>query len=375
MSGSVETLKSGRMSEAERKALLDRLDAADAENPAKNRRAMARIPFRRTDVACRIYHPGGSMTTAAIATRNLSVGGTSFLYHGFLHKNTKIELVLARRLGGEDVIAGVVTHCQHIVRSYHLIGMRFAAKIFPKLYLDPADWNALSDGAPVDAATLSGHVLHLDESEMDRLLLTHHLSGTKIDLTSVATPAEAVERIKAKLPDVVLCDAATGGVAAVVKLLRDAGFHGPVGLLTAETAPAAMKAATEGGAAAVLAKPYDAGKMLSMLGTWLSSGAAEGEAIYSTLAESPATKPLIEQYVQRVRVLVRDLQKAVQGGDLKSVRAVCQTLRGTGAGFGFAAVTQIAKEAVTTLDETQSVNEAAAHLQQLEMTCRRLTVK
>ena len=375
MSGSVETLKSGRMSEAERKALLDKLDLADAENPAKNRRSMARIPFRRTDIACRIYHPGGSMNTAAIATRNLSAGGTSFLYHGFLHKNTKVELVLARRLGGEDVIAGVVTHCQHMARSYHLIGMRFAAKIFPKLYLDPADWNELGDGAPVDAATLSGHLLHLDESEMDRLLLQHHLSTTKIELAGVATAGEAVEKIKARMPDVVLCDAAAGGVAAIVKQLRDAGYNGPVGLLTAETAPAAMKAATEGGAAAVLAKPYDVQKMLSMLGTWLSSGAAEGEAIYSTLAESPATKPLIEQYVQRVRVLVRDLQKAIQTADLKSVRAVCQSLRGTGAGFGFAAVTQIAKEAVATLDETQSVSDAVVHLQRLEMTCRRLSVK
>ena len=100
---------------------------------------MTRIPFRRSDVACRIYHPGGSMTTASVATRNLSAGGTSFLYHGFLHKNTKIELVLARRQGSEDVIAGTVTHCQHLVRTYHQIGMKFATKVFPKLYLDPND--------------------------------------------------------------------------------------------------------------------------------------------------------------------------------------------------------------------------------------------
>jgi CheY-like chemotaxis protein len=355
--------------------LLDRLDAADADNPAKNRRAMARIPFRRVDVACRIYHPGGSMTTAAIATRNLSAGGTSFLYHGFLHKNTKIELVLARRLGGEDVIAGTVTHCQHINRAFHLIGMRFAAKIFPKLYLDPADWNDLGDGQPVDPAALGGSVLHVDESEMDRLLLRHHLSTTKIELTSVGTISEAADAIKTKLPDAVLCDVADNDAAQLILALRVAGFNGPVGLLTAETAPATRKAATAAGAAAVLPKPYDVQKMLSLLGTWLSAGAGEGEAIYSTLAESPATKPLIEQYVQRVRVLLRDLQKAVQADDIKGVRAVTQTLRGTGAGFGFAAVTQIAKDAVTTLDETQSVREAQVHLQRLEVTCRRLTAK
>ncbi|HEX8324757.1 MAG TPA: response regulator [Tepidisphaeraceae bacterium] len=364
------------MNEADRKAILDKLDAADAENPAKNRRAMARVPFRKTDIACRIYHPGGSMAVTSVATRNLSAGGTSFLYHGFLHKNTKVEIVLTRRLGGEDVVAGVVTHCQHLNRAFHLIGVRFNAKIFPKLYVDPSDWNELGDGGPVDPVQLSGTVLHMDEQEMDRVLLKHHLSSTKIDLTSVATMLEATAALKNKAVDCVLCDVAVGVAPdMVIAAVRAAGFIGPIGVVTAESAPAAQKAILHAGATAVLNKPYEPQKLLSILATWLAAGAGQAERLYSTLPESPATKPLVEQFVQRVGVLVRDLRRGINGEDLKTVRAVCQTLRGTGSGFGFDALSQIAKEAVQTLDETSSVREALVHLQRLELTCRRLSVK
>ena len=78
--------------------------------------------------------------------------------------------------------------------------------------------------------------------------------------------------------------------------------------------------------------------------------------------------------MQRVRVLMRDLRTAINADDVKNVRGVCQTLRGTGAGFGFALLSQIAKDAVETLDQTLSMAEAQVHLQRLEQTCRRLSV-
>lgn len=367
--------RSQRMTLQERKAILDRLDAADAENPAKNRRAMARVPYR-TELACRIFHPGGSMTTSNIATRNLSAGGTSFLYQGFLHKNTKVELILIRRHGGEDVVAGTVTHCQHVGGAFHQVGVKFAAKIYPKLYLDPSNWTDLGDGAPVEPEKIAGTVLHVDAQEIDRLLLKHNLAATKIDLLSVATADEAVKMVQSRSVDCVLCDISVGDATAetILTSMKQAGFAGTFAVLTAETTPTVLKAATAAGAAAVLGKPYDVQKLMSALGGWLAAGASQGEALYSTLPASPATKPLVEQYVQRVRVLVRDLRTAVSGGDVKSVRGVCQTLRGTGAGFGFALLSQIAKDAVDTLDQTLSVDEAQVHLQRLEQTCRRLSV-
>ncbi|MGC4031304.1 MAG: response regulator [Tepidisphaeraceae bacterium] len=365
------------MSDVERKALLDKLDAADAENPAKNRRSQARVTFRKAEVACRIYHPGGSVTTSTVATRNLSTGGISFIYHGFLHKSTKVEIVLQRRLGGEDIVGGIVTHCQHLNRAYHLIGVRFSSKIFAKLYLEPTEWNELGDGAPVDPAKLLGNVLHFDASEIDRLLLRHNLSTTKIELTSVATLDEAEAAIKSKSFDCILCDTATLNqpFTVVLAALRATGFKGPVGLVTAETSASVLKAATDSGAASILAKPYDAQKLMSLLSTWLGSDVGQAEAVYSTLPDSPTTRPLIEQYVSRVRAMSRELRQVVEGGDIKAVRNICQTLRGTGSGFGFPSLSQHAKDAVTSLDATASVQDAMVHLQRLEQTCRGLAFK
>lgn len=367
--------RSQRMTPQERKAILDRLDAADAENPAKNRRAMARVSYR-AELSCRIIHPGGSMTTAIVHTRNLSAGGTSFLYQGFLHKNTKVELVLVRRHGGEDIAAGLVTHCQHLSGAFHQVGVKFTTKIYPKLYLDPSEWTDLGDGPPVEPGKISGTVLHVDGQEIDRLLLRHNLAPTKIDLISVATADEAIKAVQSKSVDCVLCDITIGNVtaAALLTSLKQAGFSGPFAVLTAETTQSQLKAATAAGASAILGKPYDNQKLMSALGGWLAAGASQGEALISTLPDSPTTKPLLEQYVQRVRVLMRELRVAITADDVKTARVVCQTLRGTGAGFGFAVLSQIAKDAVETLDQTYSLQEALVHLQRLEQTCRRLSV-
>jgi hypothetical protein len=78
-----DSIQASRLNDAERKAMLDRLDAADAENPAKNRRGSTRLQYRRNSIAAHIHHPGGSTAACYVATRNLSDGGASFLYNGF----------------------------------------------------------------------------------------------------------------------------------------------------------------------------------------------------------------------------------------------------------------------------------------------------
>jgi len=365
-----------RLSDEERREIMDRLDQMDADNPAKNRRSMPRVAFRQ-DIAVRIFHPGGSMTASYVITRNLSVGGISFLYHGFLHKNTKVEIVLPRRLGGEDVIGGTIQHCQLINRTFHLMGVRFNAKIFPKLYLDPTEWDELGESTAVEPGQLTGTIVHVDPQEMDRLLLQHYLKGTQIKLLSVPTVDAAVAEIAKQPVDGVLTELAMDGmtISQMIGGYRDAGFGGPIGVLTAESTPAKIKSAQEAGSAAVLGKPYEASKLLSLLGSWLQAGASSAELLYSTLGEQEAMLPLIRQYVQRVRDLMRELHRQMQGGSVESVRTICQTLRGTGAGFGFGRLSEVAKDAVASLDETASIKSSLASLQQLEQTGRRIACK
>lgn len=363
-----------KISDSERQAMLDHLDAAEAKNPAKNKRNGARVAFRKNDVAVRVYHPGGSSSASFVTTRNLSAGGASFLYHGFLHKGTKVELVLTRRLGGDDVVRGAVQHCALVNRTYHLVGVRFDQRIFPKLYLDPSEWGELDNAANIDRSSLTGTVLHLDDQEMDRLLLAHFLKGTSITLHSASTIDEALALFKEHKFDCVLCDLIlsheNGGEMAIAKF-RDAGYTGPIAVVTAETSPARIKTATAAGAGAILSKPFDAAKLTSLLATWLSAGAAGEEPIISTLAHQPAMATLVEQYVGKVRTLARELRKQVEMKNLEGVRNICQTLKGTGAGFGFAVLSDLARDAVHCLDSSQSLKDSSVQIQQLEAACHR----
>ncbi|MBC7782707.1 MAG: PilZ domain-containing protein [Burkholderiales bacterium] len=147
---SSDKVRSSRISDVDRLQILDRLDVQDRSNPARNKRTGQRVVYRKNDVAVRVYHPGGSATSCLVATRNLSSGGASFLYEGFLHRGTRVEIVLLRRVGGHDVARGVVTHCELIARNAHLVGVKFETRIFPKIYLDPEEWGILD-------------VVHLDD--------------------------------------------------------------------------------------------------------------------------------------------------------------------------------------------------------------------
>ncbi len=357
--------------------MLDRLDAGEEKHPAKQKRGMPRVAFRKSGVGVRIHHPGGSTSGSLVTTRNLSAGGASFLYQGFLHKNTRIELQLRRRVGGEDLISGTVQHCALVNKTFHLIGMRFDNKIFPKLYLDPSEWGVLDDSAPIDASTLAGTVLHLDEQEMDRMLLAHFLKGTRIKLISAASIVDALVQIKENPIDCVLCDLnlAGGGGLETINRFRNAGFMGPVAILTAETSAARVRAAQDAGAGAVLSKPYDSHKLLSLLSTWMMGGASTEEPIYSRLADQPQMLPMIEQYVAKTRTLMRDLRRQIEGANLIGARNICQMIKGTAVGFGFGELSEIAQNAVLCLDTTRSLRDAMGVLQQLETMCLRLSPK
>lgn len=355
--------------------MFDRLDKAEPKVPAKQKRTAPRVVFRKNDVAVRIYHPGGTSTASFVSTRNLSQGGVAFLYQGFLHRGTKIDIVLRRRLGGDDLVRGLVTQCDLVKSAYHLVGVKFEQPIFPKLYIDPSEWGELDEHTTIDPATLTGKVLHLDDQEMDRVLLAHFLKGTKIELTSVGTLPEALEAVKKTQFNCFLCDLMLDGTTGehAITEMRKSGFAGPIAMVTAETSAARLNAARDAGAGAILTKPYDAQKLQSLMSTWLNAADHSNQAIYSSMASNDQMIPLIEQFARKVHSLADDLQRLAQTEHLEPARNICQTLKGTGGGFGFSELSDVAKEAVQSIDATCSLEESSMQIQRLVTICRRIT--
>lgn len=358
-------------------ALLDKLDALDDSGSShRNKRQSVRCTFRRCDVNIRIHHPGGTTTARAVATRNLSANGIGFLYPSFIHTGTSCEVTLTRRLGGADLIKGKVVFCAHVGGVFHQVGMKFDEKIFPRLYLDPGSYAEVEADVPSDVTSLKGNVLYIDDQEMDRLLMTHHLKATSIRLTSVATQKDALAELQRTNFDVVLIDlnleTATG--EEVVKLIRTGGYTGPVAAVTGETSPMRLQAAQSAGASAILAKPYEQPKLLALLGTWLN-GATPSDPIYSTVEAGSDLAPMLAKYVENVRTLAQQLQVCADKDNFDKLRNICVALKGSGSGYGFGTVSDAAKEAVKNLDATMSAAESAVQVQRLIDICKRVSVR
>jgi CheY-like chemotaxis protein len=371
--GKSDSPKIGKPGTEALQQLLDKLDALDG-NDFRNRRSSARCSYRKLDVPIRVHHPGGSTSVKAVATRNLSANGIGFLYTSFLHNGTRVEAVLKRRLGGEDTIQGKVVFCAHVAGVFHQVGIRFNEKIFPKLYLDPGSYDEVDSEAPTDVASLAGRVLYIDDQEMDRALMKHHLRGTKIEFFSCPGEKEAVELVQSQQFDVIMCDLnlESGPGEAAIKAVRNAGYGGPICLTTAETSPSRLKTAQDAGAAAVLAKPYEQSKLLSILSGWLST-VNKAEMIVSSLAAQADMKEMLEKYVDGVHELVKEIQHSADQENLDRLRVLCMNLKGSGSGYGFATLSEAAKEAVKSLDATMSAAESAIQVQRLIDICRRVS--
>jgi CheY-like chemotaxis protein len=421
-----DRFKSKTLSPDELQALLDKLDATEA-NPARrggrngrnavasapggaaggvagaNRRAAERASFRRTDIRLQITHPGGGTIDCTVPARDLSASGISLLYWGFLHAGTEVRVTLPVDAGGEELVDGYVAWCRHVVGPHHLIGLRFARKISPRQFgcrAAPRD-----EGEPggltmsgvsistehVDAATLRGTVLLIDADDLHRDLFKHHLRGTAVTPILAANAAAAFAAIDGgQKIDLLIADLGADGEAShtaaldAIRTCRAAGYVGPLAVLTADSSPARMRD-VEGRVSAILHKPYDRARLLHLLSLWLrDSTAAQGARpsrwapglveppVRSDLAGDPLMHELIGKFVAKARDLADRVGHAVDKGDLPEARRCCATLKGAGGSFGFAVVSRAAAEALLALDASQSVAESTPALRKLTSLCRRL---
>lgn len=354
------------------KAILDRMDQQEVPAKLRNRRNAARHNYRRPVVA-HITQPGGGTMQCSVAPRELSATGMSFLYRGFLHTGTSARLVLQHRNGGSEGVESTVAWCRHIVGPHHLIGVKFRMRLFPGLFAEVADDDA---DERVDPTKLKGSILLIDDQELDRMLFEHHVNTTSLKVKSVGNPKSALEMASKESFDVIVCDLNLGeqqsGEELIKKFLAN-GYNGTIVALTAENSPARLKTAQAAGAQHVILKPYDPQALLAMIGGMLGrANKADNEPIYSDIAGSPGADALVAHCIEKVRTLAVELHESVVKAELNPVRALCQALKGSGSGFGFPALTEAAKLAVTALDASTDVKKSLDELHRLESVCRRL---
>lgn len=361
-----------KLSEAQRVSLLDRLDRPPDVPPAKNRRADPRYRIRKLGVEIRINQPGGGSALARADIRNISAGGLCLLHHGFLHVGTEVSLGLERRMGGADNLHGVVAWCRHVAGLLHLVGLRIADRIAPRLYVDISQPAQMTDPEEIDPATLTGSLLLIEDTPIEQELLKHYLKGSPITVHCVPGADEALAAFRELAVDLVLCELNlphTPG-EALIGQLRGAGFARPVVVLTAESSRARIEMAQRAGASAVLVKPYTRQQLFTILQASLASRSGGGD-LRSTV-DDPALLPMVHMFIKHAQGLARQLEQAAQQDNLEIARSLCQSLRGAGSGFGFPALSEAALAAVRDLDASMSLSETRDAIDRLIAMAARL---
>lgn len=87
--------------------------------------------------ALRVTHPDNRVTSHLIRTRNLSVGGVSFIHGCFLYPKTRCYIALATRHGEGVALSGTVSWCRHVQGRGHEVGFRFDRVIQVDEFIDP----------------------------------------------------------------------------------------------------------------------------------------------------------------------------------------------------------------------------------------------
>jgi len=347
----------------------------DDTERAERRNLSERLAFRHREIALVVEHPGGGIGSYHICTRNLTPFGVSVIHGGYLHRGTRLKIMLPTIWGGEEAIRGRIVWCRVLTGMVHEAGVRFEAPVDLWRFLEGEeggeDAKRTTSG---DHHDLDGKVLLLDDLEIECRMCEHHLAPTKLELVTCTTLVKALELAREDTFDAVLCDINLGDLPGeeAIKAIRKTPYLGPIIALTGESNPSRMRQVKQAGADAIVRKPYDPKNLLAVLSEWISKGGADGLAgpMYSQLATQEHCEGLLEGFFAFVEEVKAEMKRAITDDDVSKTRRLAQDIKETAGSYGFPAVSEAAERAVTALDSSCSITESTQQIQWLQTALR-----
>jgi CheY-like chemotaxis protein len=371
-----------RMSRAEAERLREDLERSRSGGEGKTKRAFQRWAFDKV-VTMELFQPGGASTVLKYIPRNLSRGGICLLHSAYVHPGSRCVVTLPHPARGSMPVAGQIVRCRHLRGKIHEIGIKFdeSCNVRDILCIE------VSDGAyeleKVDPTKLSGSLLLIEDSELDRMLVRQFLKDTQMSVTTEGDGQSALKRCKSDSFDVIICDLDIGDVTGldVLKELRDFGVQTPFILITADNNGKTKSRVKECRPDGFLIKPLSPDRLMGAIGECLllpgsDGGGGGGNAVmHADLPDGHPVLAHVPTFIEEVKKLATSLNAALKAEDLVTCKRIASQLRGSAPTFGFEPLGQLADKAATAMDASMSVSESAAPIRALIAGCARVRPK
>jgi CheY-like chemotaxis protein/HPt (histidine-containing phosphotransfer) domain-containing protein len=245
---------------------------------------------------------------------------------------------------------------------------------------------------------LHGRILFAEDGLDNQRLISTHLRNAGAEVTIAPNGKIAVELMAREQFDVVLMDMqmpVLDGYGATSKL-RHLGYKQPIIALTAHAMADDRSKCIQAGCSDYLTKPIDRDKLLRTVESYLKNvpanpGAVKAEAkpaapaksgpqpaespasYRSELSSDPDMKELIEGYIQRLPVEVAKLTALMESGsEIESLRRIAHQLKGSGGGYGFPRLTELAAVADKSIKQGAAIDQVRKEIDGLIQYIRKI---
>ncbi len=346
------------LSQKEIEALLDRFDATGGGTSPN--REFTRWKFRLERVIMKTSHPGGSVVEIPVVCRNLSSGGVGVLHCNYVHPGSEVTVALeVAGVGSSKEIPGVVRRCVHREGKIHDIGIEFKQSINVREALGLDILSDCFSRETIDVEQLTGNVVHVEPSALDRKIIQHFMRSTNITLRQAETGEQGLELARNPTDLIIISDELEDpSPFDFVVQLRAEGSEIPIVLVASNASPHTATIAASLKLNAMLTKPIGQDLLMRAMAEFLLGGASKSGG-------PGAGNEAMAVMVERLKALGQQLNEALGANDADSTLAVVGQLRSVGRRAGFESVANLADKAHDELDASKNVEECIGVLLEL----------
>ncbi|MEL7483614.1 MAG: response regulator [Planctomycetota bacterium] len=350
--------------------LLDLLDTK-AEGEANLKRVHVRWPFRHDSVTFRLIEGFGSRREFKVAARNLSNSGLSLIHNAYVHPATQCEIRVPVSNGEENetqTVKGTIRRCTHIQGVVHEIGVEFDEPVDARQFLSLDSMEAYYSLETIDLDKMEGTILHVEDSAVDRRLLTHYLADTRVIVKSADSLEDAKNKARESF-DLIITDLKLpdGNGLDLVSWMRDAGILTPIIALTADTSHQTQQLLAASEINGYLTKPVEPATLQRAITEYLRLADDR-----TSSGSDDALRDLAGAFVAELGGIIEDLRKCLKEDDAMTAYSIVLRMKGTAPALGFTQLANVCDRAASALAASMSVEESQRQLDALLDACDRL---